>query len=168
MIRFIKQKLLHKKWMVISLLIGNILLVAIACSNPMYQGAALQKTLFSKINDFILEENVSPGVLKLEAHMKGREGQEQDYKMLESMAENAADRLGVDEEYLVTLHETAKTRGNYVEKRGNSSLSKTYRIASMSELDSHITMMSGDMYKEEIGQNYKFHIPEHQKLYYTQ
>ena len=38
MIHFIKQKLLHKKWMVVSLLIGNILLIAIACSNPMYQG----------------------------------------------------------------------------------------------------------------------------------
>lgn len=37
MIHFIKQKLLHKKWMVVSLLIGNILLIAIACSNPMYQ-----------------------------------------------------------------------------------------------------------------------------------
>ena len=48
MIHFIKQKLLHKKWMVVSLLIGNILLIAIACSNPMYQGAALQKTLSSK------------------------------------------------------------------------------------------------------------------------
>lgn len=47
MIHFIKQKLLHKKWMVVSLLIGNILLIAIACSNPMYQGAALQKTLSS-------------------------------------------------------------------------------------------------------------------------
>ena len=34
MIHFIKQKLLHKKWMVVSLLIGNILLIAIACSNP--------------------------------------------------------------------------------------------------------------------------------------
>ena len=28
MIHFIKQKLLHKKWMVVSLLIGNILLIA--------------------------------------------------------------------------------------------------------------------------------------------
>ena len=53
MIHFIKQKLLHKKWMVVSLLIGNILLIAIACSNPMYQGAALQKIfLFLSILPF--------------------------------------------------------------------------------------------------------------------
>ena len=32
MIRFIKQKLIHKKWMVVCLLIGNILLAAIASS----------------------------------------------------------------------------------------------------------------------------------------
>ena len=48
MIRFIKQKLIHKKWMVVCLLIGNILLAAIASSNPMYQDAALEKTLKSK------------------------------------------------------------------------------------------------------------------------
>ncbi len=151
MIRFIKQKLLHKKWMVISLLIGNILLVAIACSNPMYQGAALQKTLSSKLNDYIIQENANPGVLKLEANMKGREGQEEDYRMLQDMAGGAADRLGVDQKYLVTLHESSKTRGNYVEQRGNTSLSKTYRIASMSDLGDHITMMSGEMYQNEVG-----------------
>lgn len=47
--------------MVISLLIGNVLLIAIACSNPMYQNAALQKTLQSKLNNYIQEENVNPG-----------------------------------------------------------------------------------------------------------
>lgn len=66
MIHFIKQKLLHKKWMVVSLLIGNILLIAIACSNPMYQGAALQKTLSSKLDEYIQEENQNPGVISFD------------------------------------------------------------------------------------------------------
>ncbi len=61
MIRFIKQKLIHKKWMVVCLLIGNILLAAIASSNPMYQDAALEKTLKSKFSKYIEETNTSPG-----------------------------------------------------------------------------------------------------------
>lgn len=149
MIRFIKQKLLHKKWMVISLLIGNILLVAIACSNPMYQNAALQKTLFSKINQYIQTENGNPGVLTLESNMRGKDGQEAEYKQLQAMAGEAADRLDVEQTHLLTLHETSKIRGTFVQERGNDYLSKTLRIASLSELDKHITMMSGSLYKEQ-------------------
>lgn len=51
MIRFLMQKLLHKKWMVVSLLIGNVLLIAIACSNPMYKNASLQRTLTKSFED---------------------------------------------------------------------------------------------------------------------
>ena len=151
MIRFIKQKLLHKKWMVISLLIGNILLVAIACSNPMYQNAALQKTLFSKINRYIQEENANPGVLTLEANMKGRDNQETDYKTVQAVAGEAADRLGVEQTHLVTLHETSKTRGSFLQERGGMSVSKTLRLASLTELDKHVEIMSGSLYKDEVG-----------------
>lgn len=150
MIRFIKQKLLHKKWMVISLLIGNLLLVAIACSNPMYQNAALQKTLQSKLNRYIQEENANPGILTFESNQKGNEGQEEEYRTMQGMAEGAAERLGVDQNYLITLHETAKTRGSFVEQRGKINLSKTLCVASLSELDKHINMMSGEMYRNQV------------------
>ena len=39
--------------MVVCLLIGNILLAAIASSNPMYRDAALEKTLKSKYSKYI-------------------------------------------------------------------------------------------------------------------
>lgn len=151
MIRFIKQKLLHKKWMVISLLIGNILLIAIACSNPMYQNAALQKTLMSKLNNYIQTENANPGVLTLESDMKGKDGQEAEYTQMKEMAEESADQLGVEQTNLITLHETSKVRGTYEAGRGKSILSKTLRIASLSELDKHTKMMAGEMYKNEMG-----------------
>ena len=66
------------------------------------------------------------------------------------MAEGAAERLGVDQNYLITLHETAKTRGSFVEQRGKINLSKTLCVASLSELDKHINMMSGEMYRNQL------------------
>ena len=45
MFRFILKKLLHKKWMTMGLLLGNILLTAVASANPMYQSAARQKLM---------------------------------------------------------------------------------------------------------------------------
>ena len=150
MIQFIKQKLLHKKWMVISLLIGNILLIAIACSNPMYQGAALQKTLSSKLSNYIKTENANPGILTFEATLKGQEGQEAGYSNLQQMAKEAAERLDVEQTQFITRHESSKTRGYYVTERNNNAMSKTLRLASLSELDKHITMMSGKMYENKV------------------
>ena len=39
MIRFVIRKMLNKKWMVLALLVGNILLVSITAGNPMYSSA---------------------------------------------------------------------------------------------------------------------------------
>lgn len=149
MIRFIKQKLLHKKWMVISLLIGNILLIAIACSNPMYQGAALQKTLASKLDQYIQTENANPGVLSFVANMRGQDKQEEEYMRLKSAADGAAERLDVVQDELISFHQSAKTRGYYVGDRKTNAMSKTLRLSSLSELDKHITMLSGECYKEQ-------------------
>lgn len=150
MIRFIKQKLLHKKWMVISLLIGNILLIAIACSNPMYQGAALQKTLSSKLDAYIQKENANPGVISFVANMKGQDGQEKEYTAMLEEARGAADRLDVEQDYLIQLNESAKTRGYYVGDRNANRMSKTMKLVSMSDLEKHSTMLSGKMYQDQI------------------
>ena len=150
MLRFIKQKLLHKKWMVISLLIGNVLLIAIACSNPMYQGAALQKTLTSKLSNYVQNENDNPGVLTFTANLKGQDGQAEKYEDLRKMAETAAEELDIVQTYLVKQHTSSKTRGYYVGDRKNNAMSKTLRLTSMSELDQHITMMSGELYQDKI------------------
>lgn len=45
MLRFVIRKMFSQKWMVLSLLIGNILLISIAAGNPMYTHAVFQRTL---------------------------------------------------------------------------------------------------------------------------
>ena len=85
MIRFIKQKLIHKKWMVVCLLIGNILLAAIASSNPMYRDAALEKTLKSKYSAYIERKNAYPGVITFQASMDAGKGHEEEFKEMKKM-----------------------------------------------------------------------------------
>ncbi|MHB8128501.1 MAG: hypothetical protein ACYDEX_05850, partial [Mobilitalea sp.] len=60
MLKFVTQKLLHKKWIILCLLIGNILLISIACLNPMYMKASLQKMLTSNLNSYLEEKNEYP------------------------------------------------------------------------------------------------------------
>ena len=69
MFRFITQKLLNKKWLILSILIGNILLVGIACCNPMYSHAALQKMLTKRMNAYLEENNSYPGMLTIDAKL---------------------------------------------------------------------------------------------------
>ncbi len=153
MLRFIKQKLIHKKWMVVCLLIGNILLAAIASSNPMYQEAALEKTLNSKYAAYIEETNQYPGVVQFEAAMNVGKGHEAEYATMEKLAKSGADKLGVEQKYLVGFYGTSKIRGEYVQSRGNKSSTKSMRIAAMSGLQDHVTILAGECYGDALLEN---------------
>ena len=63
MLHFIFQKIRSKKWMVISLLLGNLLMVAIAAVSPMYSKAALQRTLTRNLSNYLVETNKNPGTI---------------------------------------------------------------------------------------------------------
>ncbi len=146
MIRFIKQKLIHKKWMVVCLLIGNILLAAIASSNPMYQDAALEKTLKSKFSKYIEETNTSPGILTFRASMNEGKGQEKEYKRMLDIASQAAEELGVEQDFLINTSGIAKVRGTFLQSRGNKSATKSLRIAAMTDLADHVNILTGEDY----------------------
>ena len=62
MLKFVLRKMLNKKWMVLALLIGNILLVSITAGNPMYTQAVLQRTLTQSLQDYLAENNAYPGL----------------------------------------------------------------------------------------------------------
>lgn len=148
MIRFIKQKLIHKKWMVVCLLIGNILLAAIASSNPMYRDAALEKTLKSKYSAYIEENNAYPGVLTFEASMNAGKGHEESFKDMQDTAVGAAEELNVEQKYLISMIETSKLRGEFLQSRGNKTTTKSIRIAAMSELSEHVNILAGESYSD--------------------
>ena len=67
MLRFVIRKMVSKKWMVLALLIGNILLVSITASNPMYTQAVLQRTLVTSMSNYLAEKNRYPGLFVLRA-----------------------------------------------------------------------------------------------------
>lgn len=64
MVRFIWQKLIHKKWLNICTLLGIILLIGVASGSVLYQGAALNKLLQNKFDRYIGDNNAYPASLK--------------------------------------------------------------------------------------------------------
>ena len=49
MLHFVLQKLINRKWMAVCLLIGNILLIAVTVSNPVYSEAILQRSFTKRL-----------------------------------------------------------------------------------------------------------------------
>ena len=67
MLRFILHKLINKKWMAICLLIGNLLLIAVAASNPIYSDAVLQRTLTRTLSQKLTDTNTYPAEITLKS-----------------------------------------------------------------------------------------------------
>ncbi|MDR1700044.1 MAG: hypothetical protein LBR68_02530, partial [Lachnoclostridium sp.] len=150
MLRFIKQKLVHKKWMVICLLVGNVLLIAIAGSNPMYQNAALKRSLDSRLSDMITQESKNPGEITFSASVqKETANQGPVYEKVREMSEQLADNLDVSQLYNVRFHSLSKMRARVLTKREEKTDTKEMQLCALSDMDEHTRILAGEMYSPE-------------------
>lgn len=149
MFRFMIQKLLHKKWMVICLLIGNILLIAVASSNPMYKNASLQRTLTKTFSDYIETNGENPAVITLESAMTKGSGNEEDYKKMDNLSKTLLDDIGLAQTDTVHYISTMKSNASSLMERDDNNKGHTMRIASMTGLDEHVSMLAGKMYSDK-------------------
>ena len=63
MFKFLRNKLLNKKWLNACLLLGIVLLVAVASCNPMFKNGAMDMTLASKFDSAIEDNNTYSAVV---------------------------------------------------------------------------------------------------------
>ena len=140
------QKLLHKKWMVVCLLIGNILLIAIACSNPMYKNAALQRTLAKQFADHIKSEGICPHYLMLESSIVAGNTPAEDYLKMDELSDNIMSDLGFEETDDVQVFSTVKSSSKSIIGREDNKKAHSLKIASMTGLEDHVEILSGKMY----------------------
>ena len=152
MFNFIFQKILNKKWMILSLLVGNLLMVAVATANPMYSQAVLQRALVREMRDYLISSNQHPGTivarnsfspLRKDKNLAGIQATED---MLRDMADdlNVAVLEEVCQWYcsnVQALHELQVTgRKNEL----------PVKLTSYSNIEDHIKITNGRMYSDEI------------------
>ena len=151
MFRFIFQKLLNKKWLILSILIGNILLVGIACCSPMYTHAALQKMLTKRMNSYLEKNNSYPGMMTLDATLsnttleKNHSNYFDDYL---TVADKTEEMFGQKADEKVTFLSMAFVQNAKFEvsRSGNSGLK--LKLASLSNLEDHVDIVAGRMYSD--------------------
>lgn len=156
MFQFIVNKLLHKKWMNLCLLIGFILLVSIAACNPMYQSAALDKLLQHELQFEQEKTGTYPGILTLDYHRKDMETKELKSNTFPDAdkVEDSLKRL-MPEDLLYNIHIRSLSYSSAVSeiKPNGENLKRKLKCLTMSGLEEQVQITAGKMFQNEISED---------------
>lgn len=146
MFQLMLQKLLHKKWMMVSLLIGIILLVAVAVSHTMYQDASLAWMLEHDFDTYVEEKNENPGLITITGRVTKNSTETEEFEEAEVLSKEVCQSLDLvqtNEVRFDTLERTTVvSRITKPDKTPESKIS----ISHMSDLKEHVKVISGDLY----------------------
>ncbi len=151
MFKFLGHKLLNKKWLNGCLLLGIVLLVAVASCNPMFKNGAMDMTLSSMFDSSITENNAYSAVF-------GRTGScsTEDYADVDAVLSRVNDYVNKWMYYIDVPITTSQTRLSIESTYGSSNLTsrKYFGINYLDDMESHINIIHGaslDAGTEEAG-----------------
>lgn len=145
MFRIMLQKMWHKKWMTLSLLIGCILLISTAVSFPLYEKAAYDRMLQDEFNMIISKEGKWPTLISMSAYsQKDKSGM---IGKVENFANSIYEELGISEEqtvfYYVLQRASLLSDMNREDAEGIS-----ISVAGITDIEQHIEIISGECFSE--------------------
>jgi putative ABC transport system permease protein len=153
MLKFVIRKMLNKKWLMAALLIGNILLVAIAAGNPMYTNAALQRMLTNTFTEYVTANGKYPTMAYLLSNIHIGSGEDskaiKEFKKEDELAAAMPGELGLTAKYIVKnifLDEVVIAP----ERRRSDFQSENVRLGYLSGMEDHISIVSGSLYSDKI------------------
>ena len=146
MLRFVIRKMLSKKWMILSLLIGNILLISIAAGNPMYTHAVFQRTLTKNLEAYLTQKNTYPGQISLK--LKSQTEQTARIREYDEIVAGMPDAFGVDALHIIRHLNTIKSNAKLDQPRSDAEDLRMC-IAQLTALDEHAELVAGRMYDTE-------------------
>lgn len=139
--------MLNKKWMVASLLIGNILLVAIAASSPMYSQAVLQRLLTQTLSSRLTDTNVYPGTITVKGSFSqspsSGQGNLEHFRQAEEIIAGMPEKFELPLSQSVTQYATNSSQAVSLQNRDDAKKEKSLRLGFLSGLENHITLTAG-------------------------
>lgn len=154
MLGFVFRKIRNKRWMVASLLIGNLLMVAIAAVSPMYSQAVLQRTLIRRLGDSYEETGQHPGTILISGMYADVARDEQEYfdvvAGIEPLLTDFTEELQVPVLSRAVQYYRANVKATHeilLEEEKNEVLLK---LSSCAGLEDHIRIVNGKMYEPGI------------------
>lgn len=144
MLQFVLQKMISKKWMVLALLIGNILLISITGANAMYGSAVLQRALTQDMAEYLESKNAYPGLITIAGSYAHKQATLEAAETMRSMpkAFGVAEKESVEYYYL----NPKQAKADFERKGG---MVKQITLGYMKELEDHIEIVAGRMYADQ-------------------
>ncbi len=155
MLAFVKNKIFSKKWMVISLLIGNILLISIAACSPMYSDAVLQRMLNKNLVELMATTGRYPGVMELRSTYNDKMVNGGNYQLVEetaAMADQLAEECIVPITEKLSIYYKSDVSMLHEATSGNYKDNFSARLEAMSDLENHVQLLSGELPQEHSGE----------------
>ncbi len=146
MLKVMLQKLWHKKWMVLCLLLGSILLIATVVSFPMYRNAAFDRMLQDEFQKYLAENGDWPSKSEFIIVSK-KDASAKSMKKMEALMETIYDDLGMGEVETIFFYSLGKADTHSLMNREDVS-DIPMRIGFMTDLESHAKVLSGEMYSD--------------------
>ena len=143
MLRFVLHKLISKKWLALCLLIGNILMVAVASSNPLYTDAILQRALTKHLSNVILEENLHPAELRFTRNDNYTRGTREEYQQELSIIASLPETLDIPVVLTLEEHTLNLTQAKLLGIRSDGR-NHTLTFSCLSDFSDHSTIVSGE------------------------
>lgn len=145
---FVLQKIKSKKWLILSLFVGNVLLIGIVASNFIYSQAVLQNALETELSDYLEENNVYPGTVTLTTTVSDDSLDEmEDYEYIQSSIKELGIESGVSSLDIITEIQMMELK---LDLGNNDTYTKNITLSSLSDLESHVEIISGEMYSNEL------------------
>ncbi|MBQ8597873.1 MAG: ABC transporter permease [Lachnospiraceae bacterium] len=145
MFRIMLQKMWHKKWMSLSLLIGCVLLISTAISFPLYEKAAYDRMLQDEFNMVISQEGDWPTLMTMATYsQKDKSGM---IGKVENLAYSMYDNLGLTENQTVFYYVLQRaTMVSDMKREDAESLGVS--LAGLTDIEDHITIANGECFSE--------------------
>ena len=142
MFHLVLQRILHKKWMVASLLIGNILLIAIAVSHPMYQDATRRRMLTDLFSKYLEDNNTYPMMIKASGLVR-KNGGKSEAARLRDFCDNIENTFSVRVAQDVMYRKLVQSNAASMNVHKGIQDVQRISIAALKGMNDHITMLSG-------------------------
>ena len=152
MFHLVLQRILHKKWMVVSLLIGNILLVAITVSHPMYQEASKRHMLTDGFTNYLEEKNSYPMVVRTYGRIRKGTGRSET-NALGEFALNIGDRMGVGVKERICYRNLVTSTAKSLTVHDGLDSEQKIVIGALEGLGNHARILSGNMYSSSLSED---------------
>lgn len=147
MLRVMLQKLWHKKWMVLCLLLGSMLLVATVVSFPLYRNAAFDRMLTDEFTNHLASTGEWPALNEMVTiSKKDKEGKA--ISRMEELMAGICDNLGVTEKKNIYYYLIDKKMAESTMNRSDSG-EIGLRLGFLSDLPDYAKMLYGEMYSED-------------------